>query len=214
MSSTLPPVPYRAPVVDANGMLSPIWSDWFRAVFLRAGGNIAETNDELYEIGPGRLQADAVDTASIANGAVTGPKLAAAAVGTANIDTAAVTALKIAADAVETAAIKNDNVTFAKLLTTDWLKSNASTGYQKFGSGIILQWGSASAIASGAVGSQLFATSFPNACRQVIACITGNSATATTTTGGFGVGNFSTGGFDIYNRMSVAQAFDWIAVGY
>lgn len=45
--ATLPPVPHKAPMTDQNGVASPVWSDWFKKVFVRAGGHSASTNLEL-----------------------------------------------------------------------------------------------------------------------------------------------------------------------
>jgi hypothetical protein len=44
---TVPPIPYKSPLLDARGFLTPAWSKWFEQMFLRAGGNIALTNVEL-----------------------------------------------------------------------------------------------------------------------------------------------------------------------
>jgi microcystin-dependent protein len=47
MSSKLPPVQHRTPLLDQNGFLNQNWSDWFQKVFFRLGGTIASTNDEI-----------------------------------------------------------------------------------------------------------------------------------------------------------------------
>lgn len=47
MPNTLPPVPYKSPIVDRNGFLTAAWSGFFLQLFKRAGGLIAPTNEEL-----------------------------------------------------------------------------------------------------------------------------------------------------------------------
>lgn len=47
MSNLLPPVPYKATMADAQGITTAIWSDWFKQLFARVGGHIAESNTEL-----------------------------------------------------------------------------------------------------------------------------------------------------------------------
>lgn len=46
MSTTLPPVPHQ---VSAGGgsTLPPVWSDWFKQLLNRVGGNVASSNREL-----------------------------------------------------------------------------------------------------------------------------------------------------------------------
>lgn len=44
---TLPPVPYKSPLVDNSGFLTPPWATFFRQVFQRIGGPIALSNIEL-----------------------------------------------------------------------------------------------------------------------------------------------------------------------
>jgi len=38
-STSIPPVPYNTPLLDANGKLNTIWVGWFRQLFLAVGGN-------------------------------------------------------------------------------------------------------------------------------------------------------------------------------
>lgn len=219
MSSILPPVPHRAPFVDLNGFLTPVWSDFFQKLYLRAGGSVAETNDELYT----------VNTARIENGAITADKIAAAVAGNGLTGGAGFalsvgvdgSTIEIATDALQvkdlgisTAKIADGAASFVKLLSTDWSSSNAASGYQKLGSGIYLQWGVTASIGSGTNTAQTFPIAFPTACRQVVAGIQGNSAGSTIATGHFGTGNYSTTGFDMYNRTSASYVFNWIAVGY
>lgn len=92
--------------------------------------------------------------------------------------------------------------------------SFSNSGYQKFPSGIFLQWGITGSVSSEATESVTFPLEFPNACLQAIACARNNSAELSTTTGRLGTGNYSTTGFDIYNRTSVSQTINWFAVGY
>lgn len=46
-TKTVPPVPYKAVVVDGSGFLTSAWSAWFRQVFMRVGGSVALSNAEL-----------------------------------------------------------------------------------------------------------------------------------------------------------------------
>lgn len=229
MSSILPPVPLRIQMYDQGGFLSPIWADWFQKVFVRAGGSIAETNDELYDITSDRIP----------NGAVTLPKIQDIATdkligrdtagtgtseqigvsggiefdGSLNLRTSAFTGdvTKTAGGTVQT--IANDAVSFIKLLSTDWTSVKAASGYQKLPSGVYIQWGVTGSIASGTNTSVSFPIAFPTACRQVIPGIQGNSAVATSTTGHFGADITSASAFTLNNRTSSAYTFSWIAVG-
>lgn len=47
MANSVPPAPYRTPVVGRDGMMAAAWVSWIRALFERVGGNIAPTNLEL-----------------------------------------------------------------------------------------------------------------------------------------------------------------------
>lgn len=85
----------------------------FTAIVSECNGNLSAAN----------LAALAVETAKIANLAVTAAKLAADAVETLKIKDLNVTAGKLAADAVETAKIKDNNVTLAKLALTDFIET-------------------------------------------------------------------------------------------
>lgn len=109
--------------------------------------------------------------------------------------------------------IDDGDINFAKLLGTDWTLSGGASGYQKLGSGLYVQWGVTSSVASGATESVAFGTSMPNNLWQAYAGVRDNSAVATTATGQWGTGNYTTSGFDIYNRTSVALTFNWWAVG-
>ncbi len=50
MAVVLPPVPYKAPVLDAKGYLAPAWTAWFKQFFLRIGGTSALSNTELADL--------------------------------------------------------------------------------------------------------------------------------------------------------------------
>jgi hypothetical protein len=47
---SVPPVPYKAALVDARGLLTPAWAAWFRQVFTRVGGHDALSNTELAQL--------------------------------------------------------------------------------------------------------------------------------------------------------------------
>lgn len=44
---TLPPVPYKTPMADNNGLLNQIWTGWFSQLFLRVGGVAAPSNNDF-----------------------------------------------------------------------------------------------------------------------------------------------------------------------
>jgi hypothetical protein len=50
MAVTVSPPPYKTPVIDNTGMLSPRWSAWIRELFERIGGISAPSNSELDEV--------------------------------------------------------------------------------------------------------------------------------------------------------------------
>lgn len=68
MAENLPPVPFRAQVLDSLGRFTPVWADWFKILFNRVGGHISSTNDEIVDRFP-------VVTADITNEAVTFAKM-------------------------------------------------------------------------------------------------------------------------------------------
>lgn len=96
--------------------------------------------------------------------------------------------------------------------------SRAANGYIKFWDGTgyaIIQWGSATLAADGAV---TFPTAFPNNCRQVVVSMTG--APATTTLVACSPGTISTTAFNGYPRFTTgstpafnANPFSYIAIG-
>lgn len=140
MAQDIPPVPYQSPMTDQTGFPTAPWSDWFRKLLARVGGNLGNQDG--------------------------------------------------------------------------WDNSQAPSGYQKFPSGTIIQWGQIGTISSGTNSSASFPIPFPNACLVVNAGIIGNSAGATTETGHWGTGNYSTSGFTLFNRSSAAYTFNFYAVGY
>lgn len=139
MAAKLPPVPMQAEMTNDKGMPAPVWADFFKQLFARAGGSLGKTDD------------------------------------------------------------------FASNLV--------ASGYQTLPGGLILQWGSAGSIASGATGAVTFPKAFASACFQVFVSLGDNSAVATTATGNPGVGAITKTGCTIYNRTSVAQSINWWAVG-
>jgi hypothetical protein len=99
--------------------------------------------------------------------------------------------------------------------------STAASGYQKFPSGIIIQWGSTAFNGSG-VATITFPTSFPTDCRFVNASISRNPTLsgylmstqvgAYTTSGVTIIGNYSTGG--AISALTSNESAAWIAIGY
>jgi hypothetical protein len=101
------------------------------------------------------------------------------------------------------------------VLGPDGLKKvTDASGYQRLPSGIYIQWGVSSLVNSGTTSSIVFTKVFPNSCLQVLLGITGNVAVATSATGHYGTGNYSTTGFDLYNRTSQNYTFNYMAVGF
>lgn len=100
---------------------------------------------------------------------------------------------------------------FRKLIGSS---DRSTSGYQKLPGGFIVQWGVTASLSSGTTNAVTFPLTFPNACLQVIAGFRNNSASATTATGHIGTGNYAVGGFDLYNRMSIAGVCNWMAVGH
>lgn len=47
--NSIPPVPYKTPMLNASGFLTGPWSVWFRQIFNRVGGNIALSNADIEE---------------------------------------------------------------------------------------------------------------------------------------------------------------------
>lgn len=226
MSQDLPPIPYKQPLMlpGGNGLVSPVWADWFTKAYARLGGPIAPVNGG----------AGSVTTSMLANGAVTAAKIAAAVAGSgltggagaalavnpdtttlsvvggklqANIDNSTI------AQSGATFGVPNGGLPFAKLLASDWTATQATTGYQKLGSGLYVQWDTTGSFTSGTTNAVTFPVAFPNNCFQVVAGIQGNSASSTAATGHWGTGGYSKTGFSLYNRTSLTFAFNYFAVG-
>jgi hypothetical protein len=45
--ATLTPVPHRAPVLDSNGMLTPVWAEWLQSVFKNVRSGIPSSLAEV-----------------------------------------------------------------------------------------------------------------------------------------------------------------------
>lgn len=219
MPSPLHPVPHMIPMYDMGGFINPAWQDWFQKVFQRVGGTVSETNDELSLFTSDRIPSEAITpaklAASVAGDGLTGGAGVPLAV---NPDGSTLEnssdQVRIKDLGVTTAKIANEAVSFVKLVSTEWTKSAAASGYLKLPSGMIIQWGVTASIASGVNSGITFPLAFPTGCLQVIPTVRDNSAVATTSTGQPGSGNYSTTGFDLYNRTSVALTFNYLAVGY
>jgi hypothetical protein len=103
---------------------------------------------------------------------------------------------------------------------SEWLRKltgssdKSASGYQKLPGGVIFQWGVTGSLSSATTTAVDFPIDFPTGCLQVISGVRDNSAVDTTATGQWGTGNYSVGGFDLYNRTSGARTFNWIAIGY
>lgn len=211
MSTTMPPVPYQAPVLDPVGCISPTWQDFLRKLLNRVGQQVALSNTELAAKFP-------VQTVDIGDTQVTPAKIASSLAGAA-LAGGAGSALAVQVDnstihvSGNQLGIPDNGIPFVKLLSTDWTKSLATSGYQKLPSGLYIQWGVTASIASATNTAQTFPVAFPTACFQVIASISGNSAAVTTSTGQWGTGAYSTTGFTLNNRTTVANTFNWLAVG-
>jgi hypothetical protein len=50
MAVTVPNPPYKTPIADKSGFMSPSWIAWFREVFRRIGGSVALSNEELADL--------------------------------------------------------------------------------------------------------------------------------------------------------------------
>jgi hypothetical protein len=223
MPTKLPPVPHKSPLIGFNGFLTQVWSDWFQKVFIRTGATEAYTNDELAEdnfVTFARMQDIATDRLIGRDTAGTGdPEQISVGgglefTGAAGIQRSALSGDVTASAGSNTTTLTDGVVSFAKLLSTDWSNSKAASGYQKLASGVYLQWGVTTSLGSGTSTSISFPIAFPTGCLQVLTGIRDNSAVATTTTGQWGTGNYSTTAFSLYNRTSGALTFNWFAIGY
>lgn len=226
MASNLPPVPFNAPMIDQRGLTTHVWSDFFKQLKFRVGGNISATNDELQALTANdavtfaRMQNIATDsligrdTAGIGDPEQISVGGGIEFTGLGGIQTSAFTGDVTKSAGGTATTIANGSVNFAKMLGSDWTKSAAASGYTKLPNGMYMQWGVTGIIASGTNTGVTFPTAFPTACLQVIVGIQGNSATITSTTGQWGSGSYTTAGFDLYNRTSSAYVFNYMAVGY
>jgi hypothetical protein len=210
-------------MIDVNGFPTQPWADWMQKVFDRIGGMSAYTNDELAEndfttfarmqnIASDRLIGR--DTASSGDPEEIGVGGGIEFNGSGAIRTSAFTGdvTKSAGGTAQT--IANNAVSFIKMLSTDWTKDTSASGYTKLPNGLYIQWGVTGSYTTGTTNAVSFPIAFPTACRQVIAGIQGNSASSTASTGTWGTGNYSTTGFDLYNRTSLTFTFNYMAVGY
>lgn len=206
--SSLPPVPYQSPLLDANSLLTPAWRDWLQKAYQRMGGSVASTNSELFTVKAARLDS------SVAGSGLSGGNATALAV---NVDNSTIDVnlnkVEVKPLGITAAQIASNAVSFIKLLSTDWTSSLGASGYQKLPSGLYIQWGVTGSIASAAAATVTFPIAFPTACFQVIPAIQNDSAAVTTATGQWGSGGYSTTGCSIYNRTSVSCNFNYIAVG-
>ena len=50
MANTVPNPPYNTPFVDKTGLVTQAWRGWIRETFLRIGGSVALTNEELADL--------------------------------------------------------------------------------------------------------------------------------------------------------------------
>jgi hypothetical protein len=98
--------------------------------------------------------------------------------------------------------------------------AGVSNGYQKFGSGIIMQWGTVSG-GGGIDPSVNFPTGFTNACLAVYVTMVNSPALPATTMLSVNVVSFNNGGFACSPRyvtggtVGIAtQPFNWFAVGW
>lgn len=47
MAETIPPVPFKSPVTDKSGMMTPVWYTFFRVLFNHVGGSTPDQTDTL-----------------------------------------------------------------------------------------------------------------------------------------------------------------------
>lgn len=218
MASNLPPIPIHAPFLDPMGYVNTTWIDWFKQARFRAGNSVALTNKEL-EDALAVIQNIATDRILGRDTAGSGdPEQLTVGGGLEFTGSGGIRTSEFTGDVTKSAggtalSIANEVVNFAKLLSTDWSSSQSTSGYQKLGSGLYVQWGVTGSLASGSSTSINFPTAFPTACFQVISGIRDNSGVAVTTTGQWGTGGYGVSSFSIYNRTSEALTFNWFAVG-
>ena len=105
---------------------------------------------------------------------------------------------------------KNGGGTYNITTTNDFTSQLSAFGYQKFPSGVIIQWGLSAINASGTgIG---FPTSFPNLCTSVV--ITPNVGPASSSTCVVAVDSISTGSFNAGGTSFGSCTLYWMAIGY
>jgi hypothetical protein len=159
------------------------------------------TSDTSGEI---KLQSAGADIATVGSSGITmasGKGLAGDASSLTNIPAANLTGSLPAIDGSALTGISTNPYTAQAL---------NSNGYIKFVGGMILQWG-AVAVNSDSTTSISFPTSFPTACRQVVA-VSATSANSQYLNGG-AVTGFSTTAFTLF-IYGPASTWRWFAVGY
>lgn len=87
-----------------------------------------------------------------------------------------------------------------------------SKGYQKFPSGLIIQWGTAAIPASNNGVTVSFEIPFPNACFAVTGNTAGGSVTTDVATVGFG--SITQSSFNMWTTGAGTPGITWIAIGY
>jgi hypothetical protein len=90
----------------------------------------------------------------------------------------------------------------------------STSGYQKLPSGLIIQWGVASSLASGATTSITLPIAFPNAILQAYATLSATQTGVQSYTVGCDDGGGSKTSINIYNYSSLAAIIRWLAIGY
>jgi len=95
-----------------------------------------------------------------------------------------------------------------------WIQNNSANGFQRLPSGLYLQWGVTGSLSTATTTTISLPKTFPNSCLQVIIGIKDIPSGSTAATGHYGTGNYTAGGFDLYNRTSDSYVFNWLAVGY
>jgi hypothetical protein len=125
-----------------------------------------------------------------------------------------------AQDAAPLLAPISDKAGMVSQAWSEWLRKlsgaseRAASGYLKLQGGFILQWGITDTINSASSTDVTFPLAFPNTCLQVVVSVRNNSGTATSATGMPGTGAYTSSQFTLWNRTSVNQVFNWLAVGY
>jgi hypothetical protein len=216
--SRLPPLPFKSQLIGPDGLITQWWADWLEKVIKRNTESVgterlddeAVTLPKIQNIASDRL----LGRDTVGSGSPEEISLAGGLDfnGSGGLRRSALTGDVTAAAGDNATTIADNSVNYAKLFQDDWTANTAINGYTKLPNGIYFHWGSVT-VGSGATGSVSFVTAFPVACRVVVASPFGNNATSTASTGSWGTGNYSTTGFDLYNRTTLALDFRWMAVG-